>query len=200
MSDDSDIPPTSMADEVQLTDAGEIIAKAEEKNVQVDNPAKAVVEIKKAVIAYLNKEQYITGTMRKVCIETVGPLIDSFANRNRDNRVVENGIIVQERKPGDKYKEMGFEIDSDPLNKARDQKAHFGAEIYWGKDPNRDHPGEEPWRFGTRGFKMHAECLKETAPYWRHQDKYTETEVGPEKEMKEKIYRVERWETTNHPR
>jgi len=139
--------------------------------------------------------------MRKVCLEVVVPLIESFANRNKDHRVVENGIIVQERKAGgDKYKEMGFEIDSDPPNETLKQKAHFGAEIYWGKDPNRDHPGEEPWRFSIRGFKMHAECLKETAPYWRHQDKYTETEVGPDSELKEKIYRVEKWETTNHPK
>jgi hypothetical protein len=176
--------------------------KAEEKDIQVDNPAKAVIEIKKAVVAYLNKEQLITGTMRKVCIDAVGPLIESFANRNRDHRVVENGIIVQERKEGgDKYKEMGFEIDSDPKNDSLKQKPHFGAEIYWGKDSKRDHTGEEPSRrVGTRGFKMHAECLKETAPYWRHQDKYTETEVGPERDVKEKIYRVERWETTNHPK
>ncbi|KAF8333676.1 hypothetical protein F5887DRAFT_676523 [Amanita rubescens] len=199
MSDDSDIPPTSMSDEVQYAAAGEITIQVDGTDVKVDSPAKAVVEIKKQVVAYLNKEQQITGTMRKVCIEVVGPIIDSFATRNKDNKVVENGIIVQERKEGgDKYKEMGFEIDSDPANTTLKQAAHIGAEIYWGKDPNRDHPGEEPWRFGIRGFKMHAETLKETAPYWRHQEGYKETEVGPATELKEKIYRVERWETTNH--
>jgi len=36
-------------------------------------------------------------------------IIENFAMRNRDDRVVENGIIVQEQKGGDKCKEMsGF--------------------------------------------------------------------------------------------
>jgi hypothetical protein len=177
----------------------QITIQVDGKDVKVDNPTQAVAEIKKQVVAYLNKEQRITGTMRKVCIDVVVPIIETFAKRNRDERVVENGTIVQERyEGGDKYKEMGFEIDSDPENKSLGQKPHIGAEIYWGKSATRDHPGDEPWRFSDRGFKMHAECLKETAPYWRHQEGYKETEVGPQTELRDKNYRVERWETTNH--
>ena len=60
---------------------------------------------------------------------------------------------------------MGFEIDPDPENKLPgfNQEPHFGAKIGWGKSPDGEHTGSEPWRFKEKGFKMHAETIKQAA-------------------------------------
>jgi hypothetical protein len=144
-----------------------------EPDVKVDNPAQAVLAIRSRVDAYLKNEKLISAKMREVCLKHVGYMIDHFGNLNADKNVklVQDALIVQERTStgGTNYKEMGFEIDSDPKNEALKQLPHFGSEVYWGTSHNAEHTGNEPWRFKVRGFKMHAETVKQVAPYWRHQ-------------------------------
>ena len=166
-------------------------------DVKVDNPAAAVVAIRTQVDAYLRNEKLISTKMREVCIKHVDYMIDHFANLNKDTNVklVQDALIVQERiAGGSNYKEMGFEIDSDPKNENLKQLPHIGAEIYWGTSPTAEHTGSEPWRFKDRDFKMHAETIKQNAPFWRHQPGFTsKTERPPTLWEYGQDYRIEFW-------
>ena len=136
--------------------------------------------------------------MRKICKDVTHDIIGKFVDLNAKDKLVLSAVVVQERTAGgggSNYKQMGFEIDSDPKVEKKDikQEPHFGAEIVWGKDPNKDLTGPEPWRVGKRDFKMHAETVPKVAPFHRHQTGFkdkTETRVEWREDEK---YRLEFW-------
>jgi hypothetical protein len=137
----------------------------------------------------------ISANMRKISKEATHEIIEKFVDLNAKYKLVLYGVVVQERTAGggNNYKEMGFEIDSDPRNENLHQEPHFGAEIYWGKNPNKDPSGSEPWRVGTRDFKMHAETVPTAAPYHRHQTGYTDKTETRVEWKENNTFRVQYW-------
>ena len=135
--------------------------------------------------------------MRRICREATHEIIGKFVDLNAKYKLVLYAVVVQERTAGggNNLKEMGFEIDSDPENKSKKikQEPHLGAEIYWGKNPNKDPTGTEPWRVGTRDFKMHAETVPTAAPYHRHQTGFTDKTETRVEWKENNTFRLQYW-------
>ncbi|KAF8692828.1 hypothetical protein AX14_002376 [Amanita brunnescens Koide BX004] len=188
-----------MADNVDITEA--VVAGDDEvailagTDVKVANPTAAAAAILAQVNTYLDKDTLISAVLRKICKEATQEIIGKFVDLNSKYKLVLYAVVVQERTQGggNNYKEMGFEIDSDPENPKLKQAAHLGCEITWGKNPFKDPAGTEPWRLATRDFKMHAETVPTAAPFHRHQTGFkdkTETRVEWREDKK---YRLEFW-------